>query len=303
MQDYLKRYFWVFGGLVVMVCAILGAKAANHYIEAKFLGESTKAKKTSRALPTKAKSDKKTSKKGEPLATRNMFCAECLPPEPDEDDVVDGDTVPLTKLPLQLVATNVSTKDEYSFATIRNTDTERQGAYWIGDVVPDAGPIEAIRGKHVDFRNNKRLERVSLLSKEPPKKKTTTSKKKSGKKDELGAKLDAGIKKISDNEYEIDRSLVDELLENPMAVAKGARIVPSVKNGKANGFKLYAIRPSSVYAKLGMKNGDTIHAVNGFDLTTPDKALEVYSKVKESNNLEINVTRRGKSVSIKYGIR
>lgn len=303
MQQYLKRYFWVFGGLVVMVCAILGAKAVNHYIEAKFLSDSKKAKSSKRAQPKKASTEKKASKKGEPLASRNMFCAECLPPEPDEDEVVDGDTVPLTKLPLQLVATNVSSKDQYSFATIRNTETERQGAYWIGDVVPDAGPIEAIRGKHVDFRNNKRLERVSLLSKDAPQPKRTVAKKRSGKTDELSAKLDAGIKKLGDNEYEIDRSLVDELLENPMSVAKGARIVPSVKNGKANGFKLYAIRPSSVYAKLGMKNGDTIHAVNGFELTTPDKALEVYSKVKESNNLEINVTRRGKSVSIKYGIR
>ena len=303
MQEYLKRYFWVLGAIVVMVCALLAAKAVNHYIEARFLGESNKSKKTARAAPKKKGGDKAVNKAGEPLAARNMFCSECLPPEPDEDETTSpGDTVPLTKLPLQLVATNVSTKSEYSFATIRDTDSERQGAYWIGDEVPGAGPIEVIRGKHVDFRNDKRLERVSLLAGDAPKPKTKTAAK-SDKPDELSDKLDAGIKKISDNEFEIDRSLVDELLENPMAVAKGARIVPSVKNGKANGFKLYAIRPSSVYAKLGLKNGDTIHAVNGFELTTPDKALEVYSKVKESNNLEIDVTRRGKSESIKYGIR
>ena len=88
-----------------------------------------------------------------------------------------------------------------------------------------------------------------------------------------------------------------------MAVSRGARIVPSIKNGKANGFKLYAIRPSSVYSKIGLMNGDTIHAVNGFDLTTPDKALEVYTKVRESNNLSVTVTRRGKPVTLKYSIK
>jgi general secretion pathway protein C len=49
-----------------------------------------------------------------------------------------------------------------------------------------------------------------------------------------------------------------------MAVAKGARVVPAVKNGKPDGFKLYAIRPSSVYSKLGLTNGDTIQSINGF---------------------------------------
>ena len=91
-------------------------------------------------------------------------------------------------------------------------------------------------------------------------------------KDDLQTAVDNGIKKIDDTTYEIDKSLVDKVLANPMAVAKGARVVPAVKNGKPDGFKLYAIRPSSVYAKLGLSNGDTIQSINGFELTTADKA-------------------------------
>jgi general secretion pathway protein C len=97
--------------------------------------------------------------------------------------------------------------------------------------------------------------------------------------------------------------VVDKVLANPMAVGRGARIVPSIKNGKPNGFKLYAIRPSSVYANIGLMNGDTLHAVNGFELTTPDKALEVYTKVRESNSLSVNITRRGKPVTLNYSIK
>ena len=70
--------------------------------------------------------------------------------------------------------------------------------------------------------------------------------------------------------------------------------MPAVKNGKPDGFKLYAIRPSSVYAKLGLTNGDTLQAINGFELTTADKALEVYTKLREATSLEVEVTRRGK---------
>ena len=79
--------------------------------------------------------------------------------------------------------------------------------------------------------------------------------------------------------------------------------MPSIKNGKPNGFKLYAIRPSSAFAKIGLQNGDTIHAINGFDLTSPDKALEVYTKVREANSISVSITRRGKPVNMNYSIR
>jgi general secretion pathway protein C len=58
-----------------------------------------------------------------------------------------------------------------------------------------------------------------------------------------------------------------------------------------------------VYSKLGLSNGDTIHTINGFDLTSMDKALEVYTKVKEANNLTVSVTRRGKPTTLNYSIR
>jgi general secretion pathway protein C len=66
---------------------------------------------------------------------------------------------------------------------------------------------------------------------------------------------------------------------------------------------LYAIRPSSVYAKLGLANGDTLQAINGFELTSADKALEVYTKLREATSLQVSVTRRGKDMTINYTIR
>ena len=50
-------------------------------------------------------------------------------------------------------------------------------------------------------------------------------------------------------------------------------------------------------------NGDTLQSINGFELTSADKALEVYTKLREATSLEVNVTRRGKPVTLKYTIR
>ena len=175
----------------------------------------------------------------------------------------------------------------------------------VGDAIPGAassGHLVEIHFKYIEFENNGHLERLVLAGAtapvvaavEPPP---------AADGDDLQASIDGGVKKIDDNNYEIDRALVDKILANPMGIAKGARIVPSVKNGKPDGFKLYAIRPSSVYAKLGMTNGDTIQAINGMELTSADKALEVYTKLKDSSSLEVDVTRRGKPTTLKYTIK
>jgi general secretion pathway protein C len=97
---------------------------------------------------------------------------------------------------------------------------------------------------------------------------------------------------------------VNDLLANPMSVARGARVVPSpATNGQPSGFKLYAVRPASVFAKLGIRSGDTVTSVNGFDLSSPDNALEVYTKVREASHLSVSVIRRGKTMTLNYNIR
>ena len=66
---------------------------------------------------------------------------------------------------------------------------------------------------------------------------------------------------------------------------------------------IHAIRPSSIYAKLGLSNGDTIHSINGFELDSLDKGLEVYQKVRDASGLQVSVTRRGKPMTINYSIK
>ena len=90
---------------------------------------------------------------------------------------------------------------------------------------------------------------------------------------------------------------------DPGLVAKQARIVPSSKDGKPNGFKMYAIRPNSAFAQIGFQNGDTINAINGFEITSMDRALEVYTNVKSASSLSIEVTRRGQPVTMQYKIK
>ena len=306
MQDVIKRYFWVIGAVAVMICSVFAAKATGHIIEAKFLGDPKTGPKITpvvRSEPIAAKPSH--DKTGTQLADRNMFCSDCTPAVAVATNT-DPSSIGITSLPLSLLATNIGNTDKDSYATIINTESQKQGGYAIDDIIPGAGKLKTIKFKYVDFENNGRVERLVLTGATPPAAVAKVEEPKpegDENKDDLQAAVDNGIKKIDDNNYEIDKSLVDKVLANPMAVAKGARVVPAVKNGKPDGFKLYAIRPSSVYSKLGLSNGDTIQTINGFELTTADKALEVYTKLREATSLEMEVTRRGKPVTLKYTIR
>ncbi len=311
MQDLVKRYFWVIGAVAVMACAYFAATTVGEIVEAKVLGAAPEAPKIPALVQDTRPVTQARSKTGQPIADRDIFCSDCKPAvsaTPVADATPTGGVV-VTSLHLMLIATSISSKPSESFATILNTDTSSQGGYFEGDVIPGAGPVKEVHYKYVDFDNTqtKRTERIGLLGEPPP----TTAPvavavaptTPADPDDEMAQAVANGVKKIDDNNFEISRGLVDKVLSNPMAVAKGARVVPSVKDGKANGFKLYAIRPGSVYAQLGLANGDTIHAINGFDLTSPDKALEVYTKVKEATSLTVAVTRRGKEAVINYAIK
>jgi general secretion pathway protein C len=313
MQDLIKRYFWVLGGVVVVVCAVFAAKATGHVLEAKFLGDAEHGPKIT---PVIGRVDTPTTavrtKEGASIATRNMFCSDCTPPvavaQINGND--PGGGVPVTTLPVALLATNIGLRDSESYATIVNTENQKQGAYSIGDPVPGAtssGKIKEIHFKYVDFENNNRTERIMLVGVTPPTAvaaaEPAPNPNPPAEGDELQASIDTGIKKIDDSHYEVDKALIEKVLLNPMAFAKGARVVPSMKNGKPDGFKLYAIRPNSAFAKLGLSNGDTLQSINGFELTSADKALEVYTKLREATSLEVDVTRRGKPMSLNYSIK
>jgi general secretion pathway protein C len=293
----------------VAVCAVFTAKATSHIVEAKFLGDPEHGPKIAPVAPrADAPIAAVRSKEGGQLASRNMFCSDCTPQV--DSKTSDPSSIAITSLPLALLATNIGPRIEESYATIINSETQKQGAYALGDAVPGAtnsGKLKAIHFKYVDFENNGRVERLVLLGATPPATAVAAVEVpqlgNDENKDDMQAAVDSGIKKIDESNYEIDKALVEKVLLNPMAVAKGARVVPSMKNGKPDGFKLYAIRPSSAFAKLGLTNGDTLQSINGFELTSADKALEVYTKLREATSLEVEVTRRGKPVTLKYSIR
>ena len=114
--------------------------------------------------------------------------------------------------------------------------------------------------------------------------------------------LTDGIEKISDSNFNIQRSLVDKVLANQGSLMKSARVIPHEENGRVVGVKLYGIRRNSLLGRLGVRNGDMLRTINGFDMTSPDTALEAYSRLRSADKLTLAIKRQNKEISINYNV-
>ena len=227
----------------------------------------------------------------------------------DETDIRD------CSLPISVRATLVADgAPEWSVAMIYNNSERDTDAYTINEssnkIVDDAILVE-IRSREIIVRRSDHLERcradeeskASARASGPkrPGKSASKSKKSRDSSSDDGDKS-KGVSKISETEYSIEREEVDRVLGNLSEVATKARIVPSFKNGKPNGFKLFSIKPGSIYSKIGLRNGDVIQSINGYEMNSPDKALEIYQKLKDSTSITVDIQRRGRAMTMNYGI-
>ncbi|WP_338873429.1 hypothetical protein [Myxococcus stipitatus] len=113
------------------------------------------------------------------------------------------------------------------------------------------------------------------------------------------------VRQVGEHAYEVatTKSLIEKLAQLDESPALQARIVPAFVEGKSQGFKLFAIRPDSVYDRLGFQNGDIIQRVNGHALDSPQKAMEAYDQMKDVRHVEVDMLRDGLALRKVYDLK
>lgn len=126
----------------------------------------------------------------------------------------------------------------------------------------------------------------------------------SGPPGSLDPAIAKGIRKVGANEYDIDRSVVDKILENQAELMKTARIIPDKEGDKVKGVRMFGIKSGSLLSLLGMENGDRLQTINGFDVSSPEKALEAYARLRAgADKLQLQINRRGADTNLDYNIK
>ncbi len=111
------------------------------------------------------------------------------------------------------------------------------------------------------------------------------------------------VRQVDESSWLIDKREVDQASANMSQLMTQIRVVPNFTDGQPDGFKVFAIRPGSLFSKIGLQNGDVLKRVNGIDLQGPEQAFEAYQTLKDQTSLQIDLVRRNENRTFSYEIR
>jgi general secretion pathway protein C len=112
----------------------------------------------------------------------------------------------------------------------------------------------------------------------------------------IGEVVDVGDRKI------IDRSLLDHYTSNMENIYKSIGIKEVKKEGKIEGFQVTFVKRDTPFAKLGLRRGDILKAVNGQELTSYQAAFSAYEGINDAQGLTLTIKRGNKEMELEYEI-
>ena len=102
------------------------------------------------------------------------------------------------------------------------------------------------------------------------------------------------------SEWRINEDILEKAAENPAGIISNMRVSTySGKDGQ-NGFKVSKIKPSGIFSKVGLKNGDVLLSINDFNVTSKLNWPWFMDLVKSRKEINLEVLRAGKSKSLTY---
>jgi general secretion pathway protein C len=193
---------------------------------------------------------------------------------------------------LLLLGTAVGSFRE-TFALIQKLSTKEERVFRLGDEVFDIGRLVAVKKEMAEILGGGRhiriftpMATVAEAEKTPP----------AGQPGALASQVGAGT-------YVVDQRALNAALDNIGQAMTDARLLPSMKEGKVEGFRVSEVKPAGVFGMVGVKNGDVILRMNDFPIDSPEKAIQSFISLKGQSRIRLDLIRDGQPTTFNYDIR
>lgn len=182
-----------------------------------------------------------------------------------------------------------------TFALVRHVKKQEERVFRLGDMVFDAGRLAEVRKESAFIViNNKKVELLTPMTPpmaSPPGQVSAP------------APVSMAVASTGAGSYLIDQRALNAALDNPAQAMSDARLLPSQKDGKVEGFRASEVKPNGVFGLIGIKNGDVLLRLNDFPMDSPDKALQSFISLKGQSRLKLDIIRDGQPQTFNYDIR
>ena len=232
------------------------------------------------------------------IVARNLFSSKGLIPGEDSKGNSDQNNVPVkTSLPLTLVGTLVLRNQLRSVATLQDNSDRVVYPMRVSDEIPGKLKIIQIEANQVIFLNsaNGLREYVEI----PVKESNTLGISLNRPRPSLDAVAETTLSK----NFVIPRAEIDKATENLPLLLTQVLAKEYRESGNFVGFRLTQIQPGSVFAKLGLLDGDVLCGVNGEPVGDVTKAWELFGSLKSAVIVELCIKRNGKENTFNYDLK
>ena len=195
---------------------------------------------------------------------------------------------------LTLLGTVVGSFRE-TFALILKSSSKEERVFRLGDTVFSAGPLVSVKKDVAEILIGGK--RVPIL--------TPTAVAQAGAKESAPAQTSSGglATQAGSGSYVIDQRALNAALDNIGQAMTDARLLPSVKDGKVEGFRASEVKPQGIFGTIGIKNGDVLLRMNDFPIDSPEKAIQSFASLKGQSRIKLDLIRDGQPTTYNYDIR
>jgi general secretion pathway protein C len=113
-----------------------------------------------------------------------------------------------------------------------------------------------------------------------------------------------GIVRSGASEFEVDRSVIDRIRQDPSQLMAFGQLVPERDaSGTTLGVRLGTLKPGSLPTLLGLESGDRLDTINGFALANPEQLVMAYTRLVNASIVSLAIVRQGHPQAIDYVIK
>jgi type II secretory pathway component PulC len=118
-----------------------------------------------------------------------------------------------------------------------------------------------------------------------------------------GEELEKGIQRIGPGVYRVERSMLDRALARAPKLARTTRTKTVKHHGAPVGLSLTRIESGGLFEHLGLKRGDVLRTVNGFDVASVDGMLSARTQLGSAPRLSLALMREGQPMTLEYRVQ